>query len=86
MVYHNYNIQNSGLSAIYYGININKFKPLITHNDDFINVWQPNENIVSGIVLFNKSYLQQPIYKENDIMNYFTKAYLSRARHNGIFH
>jgi hypothetical protein len=72
LVYHNYNIQNSGLSAIYYGINENKFKPLLAFNDDFINVWQPKENIVSGVVLFQKIYLQQPIFQEHDIMEYFT--------------
>jgi hypothetical protein len=73
LVYHNYNIQNGGLSAIYYGINNNKFKPLIADSDEFINVWQPNDNIVSGVVLFKKDFLQQPIYQEQDIMNYFTK-------------
>jgi hypothetical protein len=73
LVYHNYNIQNSGLSAIYYGINTNKFKPLIAQNDDFINVWQPNENVVHGITLFHKTSLQQPIYQEQEIIDYFTK-------------
>lgn len=72
LVYHNYNIQNSGLSAIYYGINSNKFKPLLAQNDDFINVWQPNENVVSGVTLFHKTSLQKPIYQEHDIMEYFT--------------
>ena len=73
LVYHNYNIQNSGLSSIYYGINSNKFKPLLTHNDEFINVWQPNENLVQGITLFKKLSLQQLIYQEHNIIDYFTK-------------
>tara|TARA_R110000868_G_scaffold181220_8_gene422096 strand:- start:4103 stop:4675 length:573 start_codon:yes stop_codon:yes gene_type:complete len=73
LVYYNYNIQNSGISAIYYGLNNNKFKPLISHNDEFINVWQTNDNIVSGVFLFKKDFLQQPIYQEQDIIDYFTK-------------
>ncbi len=73
LVYYNYNIQNSGLTAIYYGINSNKFKPLLTSNDDFINVWQPRENIVQGVVLFKKLLLQENIYNEYNIMDYFIK-------------
>ena len=72
LVYNNYNIQSSGLTAIYYGINSNKFKPLLAVNDDFINVWQPKENIVSGIVLFKKELLKESFYQEHDIMEYFT--------------
>lgn len=73
LVYHNYNIQSSGLTAIYYGINSNKFKPLLTSNDDFINVWQPRENIVQGVVLFKKEALKESIYYEYNIMDYFIK-------------
>lgn len=73
LVYYNYNIQNSGLTGIYYGINDNKFKPLISHNDDFINVWQPKQNIVSGVVLFKKELLKKPMYQEQDIVDFFIK-------------
>ena len=73
LVYYNYNIQNTGLASIYYGINSNKFKPLLSFNDDFINVWEPKENLVQGITLFKKELLKEPVYNENDIIKYFTK-------------
>jgi hypothetical protein len=66
LVYYNSNIQESGLTAIHNN-NKGKFKPLLSIDDSFINVWQ-NENEVNGVCLFNKNLINK-LPKEITIEN-----------------
>ena len=52
LVYYNSNIQNSGLSFIHSGIK-GKFIPLLSVEDDFINIWEIKEP--TGVCLFSES-------------------------------
>jgi hypothetical protein len=57
LAYYNANIQESGLTAIYNNKK-GKFTPLLSQDDNFINVWQ-NENQVNGVCLFNKNLIDK---------------------------
>lgn len=67
LVYYNSNIQESGLTAIYSNKK-GKFTPLLSQDDNFINVWQNEKNGVDGVCLFNKN-LTYKLPKEITIEN-----------------
>jgi hypothetical protein len=67
LAYYNANIQNTGLTAIY-SDKKGKFTPLLSQDDNFINVWQNEKNDVDGVCLFHKNLtnkLPQEITIEN---------------------
>jgi|LakMenEpi03Aug12_release.lakeMendotaPanAssembly.Ray.scaffolds.fasta_scaffold400024_2 hypothetical protein len=67
LAYYNSNIQESGLTAIYSNKK-GKFTPLLSQDDNFINVWQNEKNEVDGVCLFNKN-LTYKLPKEITIEN-----------------
>lgn len=59
LVYHNNIIEKSGLTAIHCVLQTGRFGPLLTKNDDLINVWKRDDNMVYGTMLFKKELLNE---------------------------
>jgi GT2 family glycosyltransferase len=57
LVYYNSMVQKSGLTSIYCLLDKGKYRPLLTNDDGFLNVWQNDNNLVYGVTLFNKELL-----------------------------
>lgn len=77
LVYYNSNIQNSGLSFIHSGLK-GKFMPLLSVDDEFINVWDITE--LPKICLFNKKNIEI-LPQEIDIQNVFS-SFLKKGLQN----
>ena len=51
-------INNSGITAIPEFNTKKVYSPLMDKNDEFVNVWKPELNYVSGILFFKKEHLK----------------------------
>jgi GT2 family glycosyltransferase len=54
LVYYNKSVLGSGLTAIYCLLDKGQLTSKLTNDDNLINVWQNQNNMVYGITLFNK--------------------------------
>ena len=59
LVYYNSMVQKSGLSCIYCLLDKGEYKPLLTYDDTFLNVWQNKNNLVYGVTLFKRELLKE---------------------------